>query len=131
MRVPGDSAAPLRPRSAMVAGASRIHSGVRDELQSVLIIVDGPKLQGRGTTWQQLGDYLALVSLAQIKFEAAPAAYDTILNLFSNPAAYSGLTDWDLSYVHSLYSYNQEREPVFQRNALVGRMVTREIYGDE
>jgi hypothetical protein len=132
MRVPGDPTnpgGPLRAPAVNVAGPSRLHSGVRDELQSVLVIVDGPKLQGRGTTWQQIGDYLALVSLAQIDLDANPAAFDTILNLFSNPAAYSGLTDWDLSYVHSLYSYDQEREPGLQRNAVVGRMVTREIYG--
>lgn len=110
-----------------VAGPSRIHSGIRDELQHVIIIVDGPKLQGQGTTWQQIGDYLAVVSLAQIDLEANPAAFDSILNLFSNPQAYSGLTDWDVSYVRSLYSFDQERHATFQRNDIVGQMVTREI----
>jgi hypothetical protein len=110
-----------------VAGPSRLHSGIRDDLKYVVIIVDGPKLQGKGTTWQQIGDLLALVSLAQIDLEANPIAFDSILNLFSNPAAYSGLTDWDLSYVRSLYSYDQERDLRLQSNTLVSRMVRQEI----
>jgi hypothetical protein len=82
----------------------------------------GRKLQGKGTTWEQLGDYLAMVSLAQINLDSNPVAFDSILNLFSNPGAYSGLTDWDRAYVRSLYELDQEREPRLQRNALVGRM---------
>ena len=67
----------------------------------MIIIVDATKLTG--TTWQQLADYLAVVSLAQINPKTNPAAFDSILNLFSNPAAYSGLTDWDRSYFEALY----------------------------
>lgn len=107
-----------------VAGPSRIHSGIVDQLRQVLIIVDATKLHGM--TWQQLGDYLAVVSLAQIRSEADLAAFDTILNLFTNPAAYSGLTDWDRSYIRALYTYDQERMPLFQRNELVSRMTNRE-----
>jgi hypothetical protein len=127
MRVPGESLDPDKRHLVNVAGPSRLHSGIRDELKHVVIIVDGPKLQGKGTTWQQLGDYLALVSLAQIDLQAQPTAFDSILNLFSNPAAYSGLTDWDRSYVRALYSYDQERDVRLQRNTLVSRMVMREI----
>jgi hypothetical protein len=130
-RVPGESLSRgvNGAHAVKVAGPSRLHSGVRDELQQVVIIVDGPKLQGRGTTWQQLGDLLALVSLAQVGLEAQPKAFDSILNLFSNPAAYSGLTDWDLTYVHALYSFDQERDVDLQRSGIVERMVRREIEG--
>ena len=110
-----------------VAGPSRIHSGIVDEMQYVIIIVDGTKLAGRGTTWQQLGDYLAVVSLAQIDPHTDPAAFDSILNLFSNSAAYSGLTDWDRSYVRALYAFDQEREAQFQRNDIVSRIARREL----
>ena len=109
-----------------VAGPSRIHSGVRDELQQVLIIVDSTKLVP-GTTWQQLGDYLAVVSLAQIDLETNPTAFDSILNLFTNPKAYSGLTDWDRSYVRALYAFDQERNPTQQKGDLMSRMVRGEI----
>ena len=78
-----------------VEGPSRIHSGIVDKLYRVVIIVDATKL--RGTTWQEIGDYLAVISLAQINPKADPTKFDSILNLFSNPSAYSGLTDWDHS----------------------------------
>ena len=108
-----------------VAGPSRLHSGIVDALQYVIIVVDGAKL--RGTTWQQLGDYLAVVSLAQINPSTDPAPFDTILNLFSNPAAYSGLTDWDRSYVQAIYAIDQERDAGLQHNQLVSRIARREL----
>jgi hypothetical protein len=108
-----------------VDGPSRVHSGVRDDLQYVIILVDATKLTG--TTWQQLGDYLSLVTLAQIDLNTDPAEFDSILNLFSNPAAYSGLTDWDRQYVHALYRFNPERAVHMQGNEIVSRIAKREL----
>lgn len=108
-----------------VAGPSRIHNGTRDDLLYVLIIVDATKLSG--TTWQEIGDYLAVVSLAQIDPNANPAAFDSILNLFTNPAAYSGLTDWDRSYVRALYELDQERVTSLQMNELVSLIAEQEL----
>ena len=107
-----------------VAGPSRIHSGVEDRLERVIIIADGTQLAG--TTWEEIGDYLAVVSLAQINPNTDPATFDSILNLFSNPAAYSGLTDWDRSYVRALYEINTARLPDLQKNQIVNRMAERE-----
>jgi hypothetical protein len=125
-RMPGEQLSPPLEQLhwVTVEGPSRIHSGLRDDLAYVIIIVDGPKLQGRGTTWEQLGDYLAFVSLAQVDLLAQPSAFDSILNLFSNPKAYSGLTDWDRSYIHALYQFDQERDPRMQRNGLVDAMAS-------
>ncbi len=111
-----------------VDGPSRVHSGVRDDLQRAIVVVDATKLTG--TTWQELGDYLAVVSLAQIDPKTNPTAFDSILNLFSNPAAYSGLTDWDRSYMQALYTFDQERMPRYQSQGLVTRMATRERDGE-
>ena len=108
-----------------VDGPSRIHDGIRDAMQRIIIIVDSSKLTG--TTWQQLGDYLAVVSLAQVDLETDPAAFDSILNLFSNPKAYSGLTDWDRSYVSALYGFDQRRIPKLQTGEIISHMVRREI----
>jgi hypothetical protein len=108
-----------------VAGPSRIHSGISDDLERVIIVVDSRRLTG--TTWQQLGDYLAFVALAQIDQDADPGAFDSILNLFSNPKAYSGLTDWDRSYVHALYEYDQERTAHLQTGEIVSKMAQREL----
>ena len=108
-----------------VAGPSRLHSGIRDELQYVIILVDGSQLTG--TSWQQLSDYLAVVALAQIDPQTDPVEYDSILNLFSNPAAYSGLTDWDRHFVSALYSFDQERMPEIQGGDIVARIARREL----
>lgn len=125
----GASAIPLpqRPRFAddapptiAVAGPSRIYSGIRDVLQRVIIIADVSKLSEM--TWQQLGDYLAVISLAQVDPNADPAAFDSILNVFNTPQYYSGLTDWDRSYLHALYTFDQERLPRLQRGGLASQM---------
>jgi hypothetical protein len=105
-------------------GPSRLQSGVRDEMVYIVIVVDATKLLGK--TWQQLGDYLAIVSLAQIDPNADLSAIDSILNLFENPQAYSGLTDWDRSYMRALYAFNQERIPEIQSGDLVSQMARRE-----
>lgn len=122
-----DCGEPLCAPQVKVQGPSRVHNGTRDDLQYVIILVDATKL--RGTTWQQLGDYLAVVSLAQIDPKSNPAAFDSILNLFSNPAAYSGLTDWDRSYIRALYELDQERIASIQTNEIVSRIAKREIEG--
>jgi len=119
-RLPQDVGLP----TVNVAGPSRIHNGIRDDMFYVIIIVDSKKLTG--TTWEQLGDYLAVVALAQIDPKAGPAAFDSILNLFSNPAAYSGLTDWDRSYIRALYAFDQERQPQLQAHQVVSEMAKRE-----
>ena len=120
IRQPGEG-----PPTVAVEGPSRIYSGIRDAMQRVIIIVDSGKLTG--TTWQQLGDYLAVVALAQVDLEADPAGFDSILNLFSNPKAYSGLTDWDRSYVRALYAFDQRRMPRLQRGEIVSQMLRREL----
>ena len=111
--------------TVIVDGPSRLHSGVRDAMLRVIIVVDSSKLTG--TTWQQLGDYLAVVSLAQVDLDTDPRTFDSILNLFSNPKAYSGLTDWDRSYVRALYEFDQQRNPRLQTGEIVSQMVQREI----
>lgn len=123
--VAGEVRAPV----VTVLGPSRVHSGVVDALSHVIVIVDGSKLHG--TTWEQLGDYLAVVSLAQVRFEADPSAFDTILNLFSNPKAYSGLTDWDRSYLKTLYLLDQERTPAVQTINFVGQMTYQELNANQ
>lgn len=120
IRIPGQP-----PPTISVSGPSRIHGGIVDDLLYVLIIVDSHKLTG--TTWQQLGDYLSVVALAQVDPAADAAAFDSILNVFNNPTAYSGLTDWDRSYLKALYSFDQERTPRMQVNELVGTMVKQEL----
>jgi hypothetical protein len=121
MPVSARTGQPALTGTVSVSGPSRIHDGVVDALWRVIVIVDSTKLTG--TTWQQLGDYLAIVSLAQIDLGTDPQAFDSILNLFTNPGAYSGLTDWDRAYVRSLYQFDQERIPELQRGVLTNEML--------
>jgi hypothetical protein len=117
------------PPTVNVAGPSRLHNGTRDDLLYVIIIVDASQLKGK--TWQQLGDYLAILSLAQIDPNTNPAAFDSILNLFTNAAAYSGLTDWDRSYVQALYDVDLERVATLQTNDIINRIAKRELERDQ
>lgn len=124
IRLPQDSETPINS----VSGPSRIHGGIRDDLSRAIVIVDSTKLTG--TTWRQLADYLAFISLAQVDPHTSPTEFHSILNLFANPDAYSGLTDWDMSYLQALYSFDQARTRDHQLNALVSEM-TREDLGSE
>ena len=67
------------------------------------------------------------MSLAQIDPRTDPREFDSILNLFSNPAAYSGLTDWDRNYLHALYTFNQERVTRIQGNDIVSKIARQEL----
>lgn len=84
-----------------VSISSRVSSPYRDDMKRVFVIVDVDRLDGVSLT--QLADYVAMVSLAQIRPDADTAGFDTILNLFDTPAAVDGLTGWDRAYLAGLY----------------------------
>lgn len=103
VRLPGDidpsTGRPTAPNLSVFA--SRLNTQIRDDLNKVIVIVDIDQMGAANLA--QLADYLALVSLAQIDPEADTASYDTVLNLFRAPEGVEGLTDWDMSYLSSLY----------------------------
>lgn len=84
-----------------VRSTSRIASQYRQDLKRTFVIIDVDKLNG--ATLEQLSDYVAMVSLAQIDPDADTGSFDTILNLFDDPAAVDGLTGWDQAYLAGLY----------------------------
>lgn len=108
IRMPGDESA---PRLGIFA-ASRLSTQIRDDLKKAMIIVDIDRLAGANLA--QIADYLAFVALAQVDPDADTAAHDTILNLFADPSRVDGLTDWDVSYLTSLYEVQDS--PVLRRN---------------
>lgn len=79
---------------------SRLRDEIRDDLKSVLIVVDIEEVAGLSTV--QLGDYLAMIGLAQIASPADTGAFDTVLNLFDQETV-SGFTSWDRAYLRALY----------------------------
>src|SRR5690606_17891531 len=87
-----------------VKNEGRINRGrlVRDELNKVIIVVDGEQVAGVGLP--QLGDYLSMVALAQVDPEGDTDGFATILNLFDDPEGSPGLTGWDRAYLEGLYS---------------------------
>jgi hypothetical protein len=116
-------------RVCVDGAGSRITNAVRDELRATFVIVDASKLEA--VTWTQLADYLAMVSLAQIDPQAEPTSYETILNLFHPPASAPSMTDWDRTYLRTLYEFDPHRMPDQQRGALTNEMVRQHTAGDE
>ena len=51
---------------------------------------------------------------AGVRSDAETAAWDTILNLFDDPVSVQGLTEWDVSYLTSLYEI--QGSPVLRLN---------------
>ncbi|HYC67842.1 hypothetical protein [Brevundimonas sp.] len=98
-----------------VNSPSRLSSQYVDVLKRVFIIVDVDRLNN--ATAQQLGAYLAMVALAQINPEADTRQFDTILNLFDDPAAAPpGLSGWDQAYLEGLYGSGSESHRINQRS---------------
>ncbi len=115
IRLPGEVnnfGVPAAPEIRVFA-ASRLNTQIRDDMQKVMVIVDVDEI-GQASL-AQLADYIAFVSLAQVDPDADISAYDTVLKLFDQPAtAPGGLTDWDRSYLISLYEALDA--PQFRRN---------------
>ncbi|WP_339930797.1 hypothetical protein [uncultured Brevundimonas sp.] len=87
--------------------STRLSSPIVDSLIRTVIIVDLE--QARGVTVQQLADYLAMVTLAQIDPEADTHGFQSVLNVFESPASVDGLTEWDQTYLRGLYRAHRTR----------------------
>lgn len=100
-----------------VDSPSRLSSQYVDVLKRVFIIIDVDRLNG--ATAEQLGAYVAMVAMAQVDPEADTGQFDTILNLFEDPAtAPAGLSGWDRAYLEGLYSGGSESRRINQRSQI-------------
>ena len=118
VRLPGELAAPWIP------GGSRLTTEVVNRLLRSFVILDITKMEG--ATFQQVGDYVAMVALAQIDPDADTSSFDTVMNLFDDPAHSETLTDWDQAYLSALYgAYLNERNPNAQLGS-VGNVMVRD-----
>ena len=122
----GDAAMNL-PRNDLVANtantASRLMQDMRDRLLGSLVLIDVGKLGD--TSWDQLADYVAMVSLVQIDPQAQLGDYDSILNLFGTAAPPSALTGWDTAYLAALYGIDTHLYPHAQQGQLANAMLRR------
>ena len=108
-----DTAQQYAPQTR-VHSPSRLNDQTEDILKRVFIIIDVDRLNGASI--QQLGDYVAMVAMAQVDPDADTGRFDTILNLFDDPAtAPTGLTGWDRAYLEGLYDAGSETHRINQR----------------
>ncbi len=104
--------------------ASHVNRGTQQSLARAVIIVDAHRVGA--VPVGLLGDYVAMVALAQLDPDAETAEFPTILNLFAEQAAgrtaVTGLTDWDLAYLSGLYSGPPDRGGGAQQRDIERRM---------
>ena len=89
-------------------GASRLSTQIVDDTKRVFVIVDVDRI-GDVTT-EQLADYIAFITLAQIDPTADTSGYLSVLNLFREPGQVAGLTQWDRAYLGGLYDTLRTRK---------------------
>lgn len=103
----GDMSAMQYAPTTYVFAASRVTSQINDDLFRTIVILDIDKISGISA--QQLADYLALITLAQIDPKADTGGYASILNVFDDPAGTTSLTNWDMAYLSGLYDAERTR----------------------
>lgn len=107
-----------------VAGGSHLVSNSIWAFSTVFVIVDQQRLQG--VTREQLADYVAMVGFAKLKPDARLGEAPTILKLFDSApvAAPAGITDWDQTFLKSLYATEQTSR---QQRGAIARAMVRDI----
>lgn len=113
IRIPGECLSPcMNPEdyapTIAVFAASNLSTQIVDNLTRAIIILDIDQV-GQ-VSGQQLADYIAMITLAQIDPEADTRSYASILNVFEDPDAAPGLTNWDMAYLNGLYDAQRTRK---------------------
>lgn len=96
-----------RPVPAVKAVASRLQTGSRMDIQSMFVLVDTSKLEGISN--RSLAAYLSMIVLGNVRQGHEDVRHPSILRLFDARFQEEGvatidLTNWDMSYLKSLYS---------------------------
>lgn len=111
-RLPGECAgscgSPFSYAPRVRVTASSLTTQVVDDIFRTIVVVDVAQMEGLDA--QQLADYVAMVTFAQIDPEADTGSFSTILNVFDTPDQVSGLTQWDKTYLAGLYSAQRTRK---------------------
>lgn len=104
--------------------SAHLTSNVIYGVANVVAIADQTRL--KGVSRGQFADYLAMVSLANVKPGANLGDVPTILKLFDGApeAAPAGMSDWDLAFLKSLYATEQKSR--LQRKDMA-QAIVREI----
>lgn len=102
--------------------ASRLRGNARLDIARALIIVDG--VQAAQAPLSGLGDYLALVTLAQIDPAGDFSSIPTILGMFDTGAPRE-LTVWDRAYLEGLYGAPRDAITARQQIAEIARRMAQ------
>jgi hypothetical protein len=108
--------------STATAGGSHLVLSTLWMFARVFVVVDQTRL--KGVTVGQLADYIAMSGFAKLKSDAHLADGTTILTLFNGApgAAPTGMTEWDRTFLKSLYA--TEPRSKLQRSQIAHRMVS-------
>lgn len=112
VRIPGECTPPCESSLdyapvISVFAASRLSTQIVDNLTRTIVILDIDQV-GQ-VSINQLADYIAMVTLAQIDPDADTGRYASILNVFDRPDTAPSLTDWDRAYLTGLYGAERNR----------------------
>lgn len=110
-----------------IRGAARLSSQYRQDLKRTFVIVDVDRLGD--VTLNQLGDYIAMVALAQIDPEADTSRFETVLNVFETPSSVPGLSGWDQAYLDGLYGASWYRINQSSQVRAISDNIAREYRG--
>jgi len=98
---------------------------------SALVVIDGRQM--KNVDIQQLGDYVALAGLADVRLDIVPGAAPTILNLFARRGrAPQGLTRWDQALLYSLYNTRQQDKQQVgdMESVMIKRIQSKQSWGE-
>jgi hypothetical protein len=120
------------PPVSLRSSASMIKRPTRQDFASIFVIVDANQLQG--VDLNALGDYLAMISLAQVDADVDATSLPSILNLFgardaSRPPL-TGLTEWDIAYLRGLYGAQRESASSQRQESEIARDMKKSMTKD-
>jgi hypothetical protein len=106
------------------AGGTRAMFSTLWSISSVFVIVDQKRLHQ--VKLGQLADYVAMSAFAKLKPDARLDGAPTILTLFNGApeAAPTGMSEWDQSFLKSLYATEQLSK---QQRSQIARQMVREM----
>lgn len=107
--------------------SGRLRTAIRNDLNRVIIILDLTKTDG--LNFRQIADYAAMVAFSQVDPDADISGYDSVLGLFSHPAATEGLTDWDMAYLKALYAAELNQGAAVHQTGEVRGLMARDRKG--
>lgn len=107
------------------SSGSRLSRGTRQDFSRVIIVVDATR--AAGINRDSLGDYIAMVALAQIDLNVDASSYPSILNLFGEGTRPTTMTDWDRAYLAGLYDATRDAYSSRAQEREIGREMVEEL----